>query len=155
MSVEYFCNVKYIDIASACDEGGLHNINEFVRHEEVIGHTSYNGLVTTIFETQLPQTIRGVYKCIQPLALYHEVLWSSGITIVNGVCIRQVTGHDQLHHAIEAGEYQILQTEREDPLSICVDITRMTYGRQQTHGFGSTLRGRRLTSRRGRPRNSK
>ena len=125
-TMEYFCNVKYIDIASACDDGTFHDINQFVKHTEKTGHTSYDDLFQKVFETPPPEPIAGVYECVEPMALYHEVLWSSGIVVINGVGVRQVRGHDQLHHALEAGEYNILQTawDSDHPLSICVDVAR-------------------------------
>ena len=50
------------------------------------------------------------YTCIEPLALRHEVTWTT-----NGEA-------DVLHHAIEEGEYEAVWAGGGGPNTICVDV---------------------------------
>jgi len=79
-------------------------------------HSSYEELHDEVFKAA-PEG----YKCVEPIALYHEVLWHVGLN-VNGV-------RDELHHALEREEYDMLRPGRacsdwkkKEPLSLCVDI---------------------------------
>ena len=118
------CVVKYIDIGSIRgDDLGL-DIDKFVRCKQKIWHRTYEEMHTRVFEFQgLPTA----YRCMEPLALHHEVLWSSGIYIDDGVSRGRVVGHDQLHHAIEEKEYATLWEGRnaQIPLPIFVDIEKV------------------------------
>jgi hypothetical protein len=68
------------------------------------------------------------FVCREPLALFHEVLWSSGVILVKetGENARVRLERDELRHAIEEGEYEVLwgseKSATNSPLSICVDV---------------------------------
>ena len=114
------CRVKYIDIALINTLDSIKEIDRFVRCERTIWHDKYQTLHKSVFANA-----PAGFVCVEPLALHHEVLWSSGITFSNGVGERKVMERDQLHHAIEEGEYGILWAagnKSSDPLSIFVDI---------------------------------
>jgi hypothetical protein len=116
------CKVKYIDIASINTLDSIKEIDRFVRCERTIWHDKYKTLHESVF-SKAPAG----FVCVEPLALHHEVLWSSGITFSDGIGKRKMTERDQLHHAIEEGEYGILWAagnKFSDPLSIFVDIVK-------------------------------
>jgi len=118
---ENVCVVKYIDIRSMQADDPVYNIDKFVKGEKTIEHGTYEDLHDKVFSNS-PQT----YRCIEPLALHHEVLWSNGIVFVNGVDKRGYVGRDQLHHAIEEQEYNILWNgvDTHKPLPIFVDVEK-------------------------------
>jgi hypothetical protein len=81
-------------------------------------HSSYEELHDAVFKAA-PKD----YKCVEPIALYHEVLWTVGLN-ANGV-------RDELHHALEREEYDMLKPTKahegwmkKSPLSLCVDIKK-------------------------------
>ena len=114
------CNVKYIDIKSIeSDELHVININSFVKHSADFQCEKYEDLHKAVLENS-PEG----YMCIEPLALFHEVMWSCGLSKENGVVKRVTTCRDQLHHAIEESEYNLLVTNvsHKDPILICVDV---------------------------------
>jgi hypothetical protein len=85
-------------------------------------HSSYEELHDEVFKAAPVG-----YKCVEPIALYHEVLWHVGLN-ANGV-------RDELHHALEREEYDMLRPGRgcsdwkkKEPLSLCVDIKRGKLG---------------------------
>ena len=108
--------VKYI-----CVDELEQDIAKFVRAEKmikVIYHSSFEELHDLVFEECPPG-----YMCTEPIALYHEVLWSMGLKTVDGG--RRV--RDELHHALEEWEYGMLTSGK--TLSLCVDIVRTSSDR--------------------------
>ena len=105
--------VKYI-----CVEEREDDIDKFQKAEKValtIAHSSYEDLHERVFQ-QCPLG----YQCVEPIALYHEVLWSAGWGRTGqGKHVR-----DELHHALERWEYDA--TLRPSLASLCVDIVRLT-----------------------------
>ena len=105
--------VKYICVEELPDD-----IDLFVKAEKdvkLIHHSTYDELHEQVF-AQKPSG----YRCVEPIALFHEVLWSSGWTKQGGDG-RHV--RDNLHHALERWEYDVSLY----PLaSLCVDIVPLT-----------------------------
>ena len=95
------CNVKYIHLASI-DQSILHVATEYELKTVKIEHVTYDGLHKAVFKA-CPDG----FACMEPLALFHEVLWSTGIRVVEGTgeCERVQLERDELHHAIEEAEY--------------------------------------------------
>ena len=116
------CTVKYIHLESI-DPMRFHVSVDYEMSTVQVRHSTYDELHQAVFDA-CPKG----FVCTEPLALYHEVLWSTGVKI------KQSTGEsellhlerDELHHAIE-GEYAILWG-RDDKshavLSICVDVVK-------------------------------
>ena len=105
--------VKYICVAELEDD-----IDKFQRAEKIaptIAHYSYEDLHDKVF-----RACPAGYQCVEPIALYHEVLWSAGWgRTAQGKHVR-----DELHHALEPWEYEA--TLRPSMASLCVDIVRLT-----------------------------
>ena len=105
--------VKYICIDELED-----NIDKFEKAEkttEHVSHSTYDDLHTKVF-SKCPLG----YQCVEPIALYHEVLWSMGLRKnENKKHVR-----DELHHALERWEYEILR--QSSLASLCVDIVKLT-----------------------------
>ena len=123
LSMENRCLVKYIEIKSIQGNDPDFNIDKFVIHSETISHATYEEMHTKIFEcADLP----AIYRCMEPLALHHEVLWSRGISNSTGMYMRDGTERDQLHHAIEEQEYSVLWngSATNTPLPIFVDVEK-------------------------------
>ena len=113
------CTVKYIHLA-AVDPTRFHTTTDYELCTKKVKHSTYEEMHTAVFNA-CPEG----YECREPLALYHEVLWSSGIRVIEatGENERVRLERDELHHAIEEGEYAILfRSASSSPLSICVDI---------------------------------
>ncbi len=113
------CTVKYIHLSSI-DPNCFHTTADYEMHKAVVEHSTFEGLHEAVFNA-----CPAGYVCREPLALFHEVLWSSGIKIM------QTTGEpvrlerDELHHAIDENEYSVLwkpSKPSQTPLSICVDV---------------------------------
>jgi hypothetical protein len=111
--------VKYI-----CAEEIEDDIDEFKKAEKIeieIAHSTYDELHEKVFQ-ECPEG----YQCVEPIALYHEVLWSVGWgKTAGGKHIR-----DELHHALERWEYTTLRggiaNARPSMASLCVDIVPLT-----------------------------
>ena len=102
--------IKYI-----CVEEIEQDIDKFEHAEKEtkrISHTTFDELHDRVFAA-----CPAGYACTEPIALYHEVLWSLGLKTVNGRRVR-----DELHHALETWEYGMLTSGK--TLSLCVDIVR-------------------------------
>jgi hypothetical protein len=116
------CKVKYIDISLINTIDSINEVDRFVKCQKTIMHDTYETLHDSVFN-KAPAG----FVCVEPLALHHEVLWSSGISFSNDIGERKVMVRDQLHHAIEEGEYGILWAvgnNSSDLLSIYVDIEK-------------------------------
>ena len=108
--------VKYI-----CVEELEQDIDKFKHAEKLeteIFHSTYDELHDSVFRGCPPG-----YKCTEPIALFHEVLWSTGLRLNGGKCVR-----DELHHALERWEYDILKAGDGKMLCLCVDIIRTSSG---------------------------
>ena len=120
------CIVKYIHLSSV-DPGLFHTTSDYEMCKVTIEHSTYDELHEAVF-SNCPDG----YVCREPLALYHEVLWSTGIRVIQdtGENERVRLERDELHHAIEVGEYNVLwvpgKPSSDNPLSICVDIDEDT-----------------------------
>lgn len=117
------CNVKYIHLASV-DPSALHVAAEYEMKTARVEHRTYEELHEAVFGA-----CPGGYVCMEPLALFHEVLWSTGIRVTEstGECERVQLERDELHHALEEGEYEKLSWGDETTpinalISICVDV---------------------------------
>jgi hypothetical protein len=113
------CIVKYIHLSSV-DPTRFHTATEYELHKATVQHNTYEEMHEAVFSA-CPTG----YECTEPIALYHEVLWSNGLRVVNaaGEQERVRLERDELHHAIEEGEYDILfRSTSTTPLSICVDV---------------------------------
>ena len=111
--------VKYI-----CVEELVDDIDRFEKAEKEtkwIHHSTYDDLHEQVFN-KCPMG----YQCIEPIALYHEVLWSVGWRREdNGKHVR-----DELHHALERWEYTTLRPPSMN--SLCVDIVQLTSSDRQS-----------------------
>jgi hypothetical protein len=101
--------IKYICVDELVQDIDLFDHAE-VETKEVF-HTTYDELHDAVF-SQCPEP----YQCTEPIALYHEVLWSMGLKQRDGRCVR-----DELHHALERWEYDKVV---KDGGVLCVDIIR-------------------------------
>ena len=105
--------VKYICVDELEDD-----IDLFQRAEKItlqIAHSSYDDLHERVF-----QGCPVGYQCVEPIALYHEVLWSAGWGRTDqGKHVR-----DELHHALERWEYDTALLP--SVTSLCVDIVLLT-----------------------------
>jgi hypothetical protein len=104
--------IKYI-----CVEELEQDIDKFDHAETLeleVPHSSFDELHEAVF-SNCPTG----YHCTEPIALFHEVLWSMGLKHTGGRCVR-----DELHHALERWEYDMLHAKDNTLLSLCVDIVR-------------------------------
>ena len=109
------CHVKYISIETR----ELHSletmdINTFVIQCIEIEHSSYEDLHNKVF-SRCPKG----YTCMEPMTLYHEVICYTGLYAGLSDRLYNKIVKDQLHHAIEEGEYASPKIH-----SICVHITK-------------------------------
>ena len=110
--------IKYIsvdDLKPAQSGWGIELTEKAVKW---VFHSSYEELHDEVFKA----APKG-YVCVEPIALYHEVLWTVGLK-ADGV-------RDELHHALERDEYDFLRPgnvhrgwKKASPLSLCVDIRK-------------------------------
>ena len=114
-SMKNRCTVKYIHLRDV-PPADLHSISDYEMHKTTVFHSTFNELHTAVFEA-CPMG----WVCQEPLALHHEVMWSTGV-VSNGV----VLSRDHLKHAIEESEYGILWRTSSTCISICVDIEPAT-----------------------------
>ena len=116
----HVCAVKYIDI-DLVDPTCLHTATAYELCIKPVQHTSYEEMHEAVF-TLCPDG----YDCKEPIALYHEVLWACGLRWVNADGEKDGRlERDELHHAIEEGEYKILfGSPATAPLSVCVDVVK-------------------------------
>ena len=110
--------IKYISVDDLKPAKSGWGIELTEKETKWVFHSSYEELHDEVFKAA-PEG----YKCVEPIALYHEVLWTVGLN-ANGV-------RDELHHALEREEYDMLKPGRahtdwkkKEPLSLCVDIKR-------------------------------
>ncbi len=101
--------VKYIRLHVPTD-GNYHDLTYYELLKTSIEHSTYDELHFSV-SASCPKG----YTCIEPLALYHEVTWST-----NGE-------QDVLHHAIEEQEYGELWGTCAGPKTICVDVERFNF----------------------------
>ena len=125
------CNVKYIHL-DAVDPAEFHTAKDFEMHVACIEHSTYQELHEAVFKA-CPVG----FTCKEPLALFHEVLWSTGIRVTKstGENERVRLERDELHHAIEEGEYCVLWGEGKRAakmISICVDIDATAAAAEET-----------------------
>lgn len=109
------CVVKYIHLKSV-DVDKLHTLADYELELKRVLHSSYEELHEQVF-----QNCPAGYACAEPLALYHELLWSSGLALRRDGR-RAVLERDVLHHAIEAGEYDLFWNVPNPVGTICVDV---------------------------------
>lgn len=107
------CIVKYINLRDV-SIGRLHEPRDFECAYAVVCHSSFDELHQKVFDACPPG-----FKCVEPIALRHEVLWSMGLRDCTG---NQVWERDDLVHAIEEWEYNELWRKTDKPLSVCVDV---------------------------------
>jgi hypothetical protein len=101
--------VKYIHLKVAAGESGInyHEVKDYELATKNVEHRAYGELHSkTRFHCP------SGYRCIEPLALYHEVVWTTN------------SERDVLHHAIEEQEYSSLWVDGTGPRSICVDVVQ-------------------------------
>lgn len=109
------CIVKYINLR---DMGArLHEPCDFEFASARIRHSSFEELHQKVFGA-CPLG----YRCVEPIALRHEVLWSLGLNVLRDKDGNRVCERDELVHAIEEAEYKELLWKQGKPLSICVDV---------------------------------
>ncbi len=118
------CKVKYIHLA-AVDPNLFHVATDYELATKIVQHRKFKELHEAVFN-QCPEG----FVCKEPLALHHEVLWSSGIRVVESTGENEIVRleQDELHHAIEEGEYSVLwnPSKPSNPLlSICVDVEEL------------------------------
>ena len=94
--------VKYIHPRVPPD-GSFHNLTDYELATREVDHRTY----TELYDQVRAWCPKG-YACIEPIALFHEVTWTT-----NGE-------HNVLHHAIE--EYGDLWSTGAGPKTICVDV---------------------------------
>ena len=113
---QQLCSVKYI-FAPPTESPELYTAKYFEICTADVLHDKYEGLHAAVFES-CPQG----YSCIEPLALYHEVLWYHGIRNGKNITMER----DDLHHAINEEEYSVLWGKgvKVSPVTICVDVER-------------------------------
>ena len=108
------CLVKYIHLRDTRPR--LHEPCEFELACALVRHSSFEELHQKVFDT-CPLG----YRCIEPIALRHEVLWSLGFNVLTDEKGNRVCERDTLVHAIEEAEYSEVLWHG-SPLSICVDV---------------------------------
>ena len=114
------CTVKYIHLKTVDpDRMQCHALADYELQSTLIRHSSYEDLHEQVF-TKCPTG----YVCTEPLALYHELLWSRGLSVRRDDSAGPaVVERDVLHHAIELGEYDLFWGTAENPVkTICVDV---------------------------------
>ena len=111
--------IKYIFVNAEEDSVNEANVLEkFEKHKTTITHSNFEELHSAVFSA-CPKG----FKCVEPIALFHEVLWSLGIKINSrGESKRCLIERDELHHAIEESEYGLLKWKSTPVISLCVDI---------------------------------
>lgn len=120
------CTVKYIHLASV-DPSLLHTTVDYELYTATVRHNSYSDLHDAVFSA-----CPAGYVCKEPIALFHEVQWSTGIRITaTGESERVRLERDELHHAIEEWEYDVLwprgtsKSPVHAPTTICVDVDEL------------------------------
>ena len=73
-------------------------------HKAVVEHSDFDKLHDAVF-SHWPVG----YRCIEPIALQHEVLWSVGLNVLYDADGNRIFERDQLLHAIERDEYDELK----------------------------------------------
>ena len=116
------CLIKYIELnkfAAENDKACLHATKDFEMHKAVVEHSDFDNLHDAVF-SHCPVE----YRCIEPIALRHEVLWSVGLNVLYDANGNRIFERDQLRHAIERDEYDELKWTMPDGemLSLCVDV---------------------------------
>ena len=107
--------MKYINLRDVPSR--LHEPRDFEFASALISHSSFEELHRKVFGA----CPRG-YKCVEPIALRHEVLWSLGLKALRGDRGDWVWERDELVHAVEEGEYNELWVKTDKTLSLCVDV---------------------------------
>jgi hypothetical protein len=120
------CRVKYIHLGLDKSPNEYHVAKDYELCEKIIRHNDFEDMHERVLE-QCPAG----FECREPLALFHEVMWSCGIVVDegSGELKRAALERDELHHAIEKDEYNILwapgeRVKVDEALSICVDIVQ-------------------------------
>lgn len=110
------CIIKYIYVDDADSIAGNDTdvLSRFERHVAMVSHSDFEELHAAVFFS-CPEG----FECMEPIALYHEVLWSMGLRAGKGRCVIE---RDELHHALEEKEYGLLKWSSTPPMSLCVDI---------------------------------
>ena len=98
-----------------CIEELERNLEKY-KHAEKAAKTVLHSTFDELHEKVL-EACPANYKCVEPIALYHEVMWSMGLDFSERGVVR-----DELHHALEEWEYSMLT--KGDTLSLSVDIER-------------------------------
>jgi len=110
------CAIKYIHLRPDATPSSLHEPSDFELEQKVIEHSTFEELHDMVFR-QCPEG----YRCIEPIALRHEVLW--GMRFLRDENGKLVAERDQLIHALEEKEYTIIDWR--DPyhmICLCVDV---------------------------------
>jgi hypothetical protein len=109
------CIVKYINLHDVLPR--LHEPGDFEFACAVICHSSFDEMHQRAFDA-CPLG----FRCVEPIALRHQVLWSLGLNVLRDSTGNRVWERDDLMHAIDKAEYDELWRKKDKPLSLCVDV---------------------------------
>ena len=113
------CVIRYIHLKPKADPSDLHDLSDFEYSKETIEHSTYEELHDEAFGKCPPG-----FRCTEPIALRHEVLWNLGLNLIRDESGNYVPERDVLLHALEREEYTLLRWDDgyNNMISLCVDI---------------------------------
>jgi hypothetical protein len=117
-AAENQCVIKYIHLKPTAEPAVLHDVRDFEYSQTTIRHSTFVELHDEAFKN-----CPAGFRCIEPIALRHEVLWNLGLRLLRDERGNFVPERDQLLHALEADEYRLLVWDDGGAMiSLCVDI---------------------------------
>ena len=108
--------------------------------EVLIEHHSFRQMHDMILK-QCPEN----FRCVEPIALFHEALWHSGLRRSTGN-ERGLYREDRLRHAIEEGEYGYLFETKERDEARCKEVWVDVIRRKDDYDMNADLIDDELTS---------
>ena len=116
-TVKYVCLEEY----DYPEEAGFHDVIRAIEdasnkyyESKVIHHETFVEMHDKVIK-ECPET----YKCIEPIATYHQLLWSIALSKKGDKLRRK---QDTLHHAIDEMEYELLNGKFDE---VWVDIVKI------------------------------
>jgi hypothetical protein len=100
--------IKYIHLKEGLNPNfNLHKLEDYEYKRTIFCHNSFDHLVATV-QDLCPEG----FKCVQPLALHHEIIW----------CMN--SEREQLYRPIDRTDYCAINWAKHPVTPICVEIMR-------------------------------
>lgn len=116
------CMVKFIHLEDM-NPTHLHTLADYEYSTAYVSHSNYAEL-----ETNVHAACPNGFKCIDPIALHHEILWESSLKVTPRADGHHVVERDNLFHAIDESDYTDIHWTKPncDPISVCVEIEKQS-----------------------------